>query len=491
MPWLKKGDSALVALEGTTLMPAGPRVSMIPDEARGVADPRGFLLSGWHAVRAYVHQKPLPDVAQRRILGMVNAGIDPAVRGHFSWPLDVIVDESGAVIGYVSNCMRDAVPLRSLAVQSGALSYLQRLCIAKNICIALDAFHRQGLVFGNLTYDAVLVERRTCRVFLNPGEDAQFETSRGESFLCPMVVPEYLAPEVQLLIARGVSVFGDRAAGRSGGFGRASVLSQETDAFALGVIVFALLNGDRHPMSYRLEGEETIERLSSISGKECGRWQGYVPAMMGRGQPFASSGEGFAVPAYRLPWFRIKGAGALYDRCFTFLDASGIGRPSAQDWHALLERKARGAKARVLRLANGLTSRISSLRRQPHAAVTSVQAKHTIRYQYPSDLVGSEALTSPRVFRRTTGLFALGLGLCSSIYPFALQTVFTSSLGLLAVALDSAAFFMGSLIGMAAANSVLEKRRGLRGYCPGHYAASFLCAFATSMLCGVVMGGVL
>lgn len=481
MPWLQNDDHTLVALEGTTVMPAGPEIYLEKESFERNTNVIIRKASNWPGVTVSIFvSRPTPYEGQK-LDAMMALDIDDLARAYFAWPFDVVVDREGKTLGCLSSSAQNVEPLSALLSSEIFLPYDKRVCIAKNLCVALAVYHRQGLVFGNLTTDTVLVHPDTCRVFLDPKLNAQFISARGEMYPCRVGVSEYMAPETHQSLVRGSSFLGTEARGDSQGRRTGALLafSVDTDLFALGVIVFALLNGARHPLSCMVDGKEGIPLLTEVDNSASGAPRA-LPLMAGESRPASSLGQSSSgIPHYcRLRYGGLT-AESLFERCFGTGAALPQRRPSEWSWYAYLDMKSQGIRVRLARLLRTLSQRIKLPIVGTPPSVTDSYVREEIRRQYPVDVVGSESLSSPRVFWRTTGLFSVGFGLCSA----------TCALGMQEPRLNSLALAIGSVFGMLIANVLGGSWRGAFGYKPAHYFASFACSFSLSLCAGILLGG--
>ena len=517
MPWLLEDDLKLAASEDVRFAPAGRELSFTPANVGDDSGSRSlYRVDKWPAVRAYIYNEPPSRRIRCKIGAMAAHPVEYMARAHFAWPIDIIVDESGLLVGYIGNFAAKMDKLSNV-LSSGALSYNVRIRLAQNICVALEAFHRQGLVFGSLTTESVLVDMKTLRVFLNPSlNSAQLEDAYGNLHPCRLGVPEYLAPEVHDWLISGRPLQ-EIARQRLPQFewlvqkrGMRSCLTRNTDLYALGVIVFALLYDGRHPMSCTVDG---ITRFASLGGMAARGEANPMPSAILAGRPPRTrlTRGTFGIYACRMFWRRGKGGAAIFDSCFGIpnqfaprrtqwqvlhdlcfgdrgwdfaMRTQVPPRPSAQEWHSYLERRGRGVRARLSRFFDRLNGRLKQLRDDVAAPASTSRERRQIVNQYPHDLAGSEALSSPRVFWRTTVLAALGTGLGLAMLMFAFVSVQQS---------DSVcgALIIGAILSCLMLNFALGKLRGLAGYKPWHYAVSIIGTIVVSILCGALAGGVL
>jgi hypothetical protein len=196
-------------------------------------------LSGW---LAKIYSGPLRPAYPRKLAWMLDhPPDDPTLaRGHASlaWPVDLLFDERGRLVGYLMPQIRNAVPLlevfnprrRAQVLPEFDWLYLHRA--ARNLAAALGAIHARNYVVGDLNESNVLVTPGALITLIDTDSFQVRETKNGRSVMthpCPVAKPEYTPPELQ-----------GRPLERS-------FRLPEHDLFGLGVLVFQLLMDGSHP----------------------------------------------------------------------------------------------------------------------------------------------------------------------------------------------------------------------------------------------------
>ena len=196
-------------------------------------------LPGW---LAKIYTGPLRAGYARKLAWMRDhPPDDPTLpQGHASlaWPVDLLHDERGQVLGYLMRHIGNAIPLlevfnprrRAQVLPEFDWSYLHRA--ARNLATALGAVHDRGYVVGDLNESNVLVTPAALITLIDTDSFQVRETAGGRSVRthrCPVAKPEYTPPELQ-----GKSL-------------ERSLRLPEHDLFGLGVLVFQLLMDGSHP----------------------------------------------------------------------------------------------------------------------------------------------------------------------------------------------------------------------------------------------------
>lgn len=155
------------------------------------------------------------------------------VRKAWAWPVDAIVDESGDVIGYVMERVKNAWPIAELFEPEVRQKRLPRLNtrhlaeVATNLFAVLAATRELGLVLGDCSPNNVLFDSQAGCVVIDI-DSAQITTPDGV-LRCKVATPEYLCPSL----------------GRLENF--ASVLREPThDVFSAAAIAYQVMSGGHH-----------------------------------------------------------------------------------------------------------------------------------------------------------------------------------------------------------------------------------------------------
>jgi DNA-binding helix-hairpin-helix protein with protein kinase domain len=283
---------------------------------------------------------------------VANPPADPSSSiGHASiaWPVDLIADGKGRVVGYLMPRITDAVKvltvfnprLRSRTLPNFDSRYLHRS--ARNLAAAVTAVHARGYVVGDLNESNVLLTRQAL-VTLIDTDSFQVEVQQNgvrRLYSCPVGKPEYTPPELQ---------------GKS--FER-QARTPSHDAFALGVLVFQLLMEGNHPFRSRWLGPgEPPDIAEKIR-------QGLFPyGQVNRALVRAPSG-------LSLDLLHPKVA-ELVVRCFGSGHSAPTSRPSPSEWEQALGE----AEQTLVQCANGHFRQQRALQ-CPYCARAQVQHRIT------------------------------------------------------------------------------------------------------------------
>ncbi|MEQ1718497.1 MAG: hypothetical protein ABL907_21350, partial [Hyphomicrobium sp.] len=216
-----------------------------------------------------------------------------------------LLGPSGATIGFLMPAVTDAKPLHTLfspkarrqAFPKASFNFLVE--VAGGIATAIDAFHNQDLVVGDINGKNILVTQTGCVRFIDIDS---IQVGDGRRFPCSVGVPEYTPPELQ---GRSLSKYRR---------------TRDSDLFGLPVIIFQLLAMGRHPFDgTRLDRTKAIKRHVNAFGR-----------VLFRSRPLAPVGlmTDAVLDVHLAELFR--GAFAVRSRF--------VGRPPAKDWTDALAR---------------------------------------------------------------------------------------------------------------------------------------------------------
>lgn len=288
----------------------GTEVSLLPAIKQG-GEGSIHPVSGEPGVVAKVFAQPTRERSEKLRAMLDNppvvAGNAPVV---IAWPQDRLLNRAGECVGYVMPFVRDKEPLFTVSHPGTRPKWADHLCLiraAKNIALAVSAFHRHGYVVGDLNEFNMLIGP-DASVAVVDTDSIQVRTQH-ELFRCQVGKPEFTPPE---LIQIGTSFSQvDR--------------HPHHDAFGLAVLIFLLLMDGNHPFAARYVG--TAGRQTQTQRIAQGQW------------PYGTRRTGAYRPRRQAPPLeslspRIR---KLMRDCFETGHANPTCRPTADDWHRALD----------------------------------------------------------------------------------------------------------------------------------------------------------
>ena len=262
---------------------------------------------------------------ERKLIKMVMTPPDQDVLSQIAWPLDVLYD-NGTFVGFIMHKFKLNEDLNVIYEYGSSAKYPEmtwgnKIRIAKNLCVVLNAVHEAGHVCGDFNPKNISVDPNTGHItFVDT--DSYHITDGNNIYRCNVGMPEYLPREIQIKMHNGLA----NAA--------LPTFSQATDNFALAVHIFQLLMNGVHPFACAvIPSQDSVPIPStsdSILNGEC---------------PFFKNVPGKQIPKFApsadiLPQ-EIK---RLFMLAFVEGHASPSARPSAETWYYALERLEKNLK---------------------------------------------------------------------------------------------------------------------------------------------------
>ncbi len=256
---------------------------------------------------------------ERKLVKMIQSPPDRDVMDQIAWPLDVLY-ENGRFVGFVMHKFKLNEDLNVIyeygsSAKYPELSWGNKIKIAQNLCVVLNAVHEAGHVCGDFNPKNISVDPSTGRItFVDT--DSYHITDGSNIYRCNVGMPEYLPREIQVKMQNGLAD------------APLPTFSQETDNFALAVHIFQLLMNGVHPFACAiLPTTESIvypDTSESILNGECP----FFKQVPGRDIPK------FAPPASILP----PEIQTLFKQAFIDGHTRPSARPSAVTWYYALEK---------------------------------------------------------------------------------------------------------------------------------------------------------
>jgi len=256
---------------------------------------------------------------ERKLLKMVITPPEQDVLDQIAWPVDVLYDNN-KFVGFIMYKFKLNEDLNVIYEYGSSAKYPEmpwgnKIRIAKNLCVVLNAVHEAGHVCGDFNPKNISVDPNTGHItFVDT--DSYHITDDNNTYRCNVGMPEYLPREIQVKMHNGLSN------------AELPTFSQATDNFALAVHIFQLLMNGVHPFACAvIPSQDSVpipDTSDSILKGEC---------------PFFKDVPGkqipkFAPPADILPQ-EIK---RLFLLAFVEGHVSPSARPSAETWYYALEK---------------------------------------------------------------------------------------------------------------------------------------------------------
>jgi DNA-binding helix-hairpin-helix protein with protein kinase domain len=200
---------------------------------------------------AKIYLKP-PDAAKAEKLKVMTRGQSRELLGVAAWPTDLLVDERGAVRGFLMgriSARQDAHRLyspksRRRTFPDADFRFVVRA--ATNLARAFAQVHAAGHVIGDVNHGNALIGKDGTAVLIDC--DSIQVRDQARTFACDVGSPLFTPPELQGKAFRGLR------------------RAENHDRFGLAVLLFHLLFQGRHPYAgVFADGEMPIERAIAES----------------------------------------------------------------------------------------------------------------------------------------------------------------------------------------------------------------------------------
>ncbi len=256
---------------------------------------------------------------ERKLIKMMMFPPDQDVMNQIAWPLDVLYD-NGSFVGFVMKKFKLNEDLNVIYEYGSAAKYPNltwgnKIRIAKNLCVVLNAVHEAGHVCGDFNPKNISVDPNTGHItFVDT--DSYHIVDGNNTYRCNVGMPEYLPAEIQSKMQKGLAN------------APLPTFGTYTDNFALAVHIFQLLMNGVHPFACAVIPSQASvvfpDMSESIMKGEC---------------PFFVNVPGRQIPPYAPPADilpdEIKD---LFIKAFVKGHKTPSERPSAETWYYALER---------------------------------------------------------------------------------------------------------------------------------------------------------
>ena len=280
-----------------------------------------------NSVLKIYHPAKLTSELRRKIELMlsIRSRFNNRVLSSLAWPTDIVNDDKGNFAGLVMPKVVGDPINECYRANDFSVNYEQRICIAKNLCVAVDAVHSAKQTIGDFNPNNIIVNKKTGAVTLVDTDSFHLKNDRGILFPCTVGLGTYVAPELQ---------------GMNLGASYLKTYTQETDRFSLAIHIFCLLMNGAHPFASRQSPINTRSGKSSVVLPP-------TESLIKNGQSphFSRKRSGTLPPPYcpdikMLP-SNIRG---LFERAFDSGHQNPAMRPSAEEWYdelSVVQRKTR------------------------------------------------------------------------------------------------------------------------------------------------------
>jgi serine/threonine protein kinase len=205
----------------------------------------GSVFAAGNRLAAKIYRKPSEAIQQKLKAMLAQTSANALVNQDvgIAWPLDLLLDEAGQIVGFLMPQALAARPIvdyynpKTRLSFSPLFSYRDLHRTARNLAAAIEKLHAQGYIVGDLNESNILVTQ-SAQVTLVDADSIQ--VIDGETlYHCRVGKAEFMPPELQ---GQSLSTITRTA---------------EQDNFALAILIFQTLMEGSHPYAgiYTGEGE--------------------------------------------------------------------------------------------------------------------------------------------------------------------------------------------------------------------------------------------
>ncbi len=175
----------------------------------------------------------------------------PAIEAYAAWPVDLVLDDTAKIYGFVMKKLVGFVPMhmifspmdRKKMFPDKGYNFLVH--VARNLATAFFKLHEAGLIVGDVNEGNILISANGMVAFI----DCDSFQVKGDDkyFFCEVGVPRYTPRELL----------------KKGSFENV-VRTVNTDSFSLAILIFQLLFMGRHPYAGRNKTTTDIDEETAI-----------------------------------------------------------------------------------------------------------------------------------------------------------------------------------------------------------------------------------
>lgn len=238
----------------------------------------------------------------------------------FTWPIDLLYEDN-QFAGYIMFRLQNHRALDEVYDYDNreGKTWDFYIAIAKNLVAVIRKAHKIGHVCGDLSPDNISVDKQGVITLLDTDSYHIYDKINNRIFRCEVGHPEYVPRELQGLNLASTPL---------------PTYTQETDSFALAILIFCLLMNGSHPFAC------TVTSNSSSADN-------YMPAAnIRRGfSPFMRAKTGLSIPIYAPPLEILTDQlQELFIRAFIDGHANPHARPNPGEWYNALDHLSRSLK---------------------------------------------------------------------------------------------------------------------------------------------------
>jgi DNA-binding helix-hairpin-helix protein with protein kinase domain len=279
-----------------------------------------------YVLKIYLQGKAT-ETKHRKLLAMLNTKMPESAIQQITWPVDIVY-ENGKIAGYVMPKLTGTEELNVMYSDKYRCTLLERLTIARNLCVAVNTVHEAGQVCGDLNPKNIAVNPGTAKVKLVDTDSYHITDEKSKVYRCEVGLPEYLPGEIQVKMKDGYTL----------ATAPLPTFSKSSDLFALAVHIFALLMNGCHPFSCAVNSDQyNIARLAG--GQPSVAAPQPIENICSGYFPFFEKRHGITIPKYAPELSMLpQEIQELFIKAFVYGHKNPEMRPDAVMWYRALIR---------------------------------------------------------------------------------------------------------------------------------------------------------
>lgn len=257
------------------------------------------------------YEKCRTDARKEKIMTMIKKPPAENVINQFTWPVDILYGEK-KFYGYIMPRLKNTNKLNEIYSypKPAGKPWTLYIAVAKNLAAAIHGVHMSGHICGDLNPNNICVNPNTGIVTLVDTDSYHvYDENTGCVYRCEVAMEAYIPNEIQNVDLSKAPL---------------PTFTKQTDLFALGVLIFALLMNGCHPFarSGLIESGSVLKPADNIA-------EGIFP--------FVTKNTNVSIPKYAPPISVLnKKLIKLFKNTFIRGYKNPKKRASAVEWHTAL-----------------------------------------------------------------------------------------------------------------------------------------------------------
>ena len=252
----------------------------------------------------------------------------PIKSDQVAWPVDILYSD-GKFAGFVMPAVKGYVPLNYLYATDDKkynLDLSNKITLARNLCVAINAVHKAGQVCGDLNPKNIMADPNTGKIMLVDTDSFHITGKNGKIYRCIVGLGSYFPAELLAKFNTGNTL----------AMLPLPTFTKESDLFALAGHIFRLLMGGYDPFSCALS---PAIRQQSVA---CPQPEDNI--LKGR-FPFVNPVPGSNPPPLAPEFSYLpQNVQEMFKKAFLAGYSDPKQRPDAEEWHSTLETMLHGLK---------------------------------------------------------------------------------------------------------------------------------------------------